>query len=92
MLTGLVGLWTSRFVQGRTADAYQTASRALALVDPGSELSGPAHFAVGGSAISLGMAAEALRHRELAARLTSGDLWLSVGTRPEVFGRVYSLE
>ena len=42
LLTGLVALWTSRFVQGRTADAYQSATRALALVDPGSELSGPA--------------------------------------------------
>ena len=34
LLTALVGLWTSRFVQGRTADGYQTATRALALVDP----------------------------------------------------------
>ena len=58
-LTGLVALWASRFVQGRTADGYRTATRALALVDPGSELSGPAHFAVGGSAVSLGMPAEA---------------------------------
>ena len=90
MLTGLVGLWASRFVQGRTADGYQTASRALAHVDPGSELSGPAHFAVGGSAISLGMAAEALRHLELAAKLTSGDLSLSVGTRPEVHSMAWA--
>ena len=35
-LTGLVALWTSRFVQGRTADGYRTACRALALVEPGS--------------------------------------------------------
>ena len=59
-LTGLVALWTSRFVQGRTADGYQTATRALALVDPGSEPSGPAHFAVGGSAVSLGQARRGL--------------------------------
>jgi DNA-binding SARP family transcriptional activator/tetratricopeptide (TPR) repeat protein len=90
MLTGLVALWTSRFVQGRTADGYQTATRALALVDPGSELSGPAHFAVGGSAISLGMPAEAVRHFELAAKLTSGDLSLSVGTRPEVHSMAWA--
>ena len=69
-LTGLVALWASRFVQGRTADGYQTASRALALVDPGSELSGQAHFAVGGSAVSLGRPAEGLRHLELAAELS----------------------
>jgi DNA-binding SARP family transcriptional activator len=90
LLAGLVALWMSRFVQGRAADGYQTATRALALVDPGSELSGPAHFAVGGSAISLGMPAEALRHLELAAKLTSGDLPLSVGTRPEVHGMAWA--
>ena len=83
-ISGLVGLWTSRFVQGRTADGYRTASRALALADPGSEPSGPAHFAVGGSAVSLGMPAQALHHLQLAATLTSGAVLLSVGTRPDV--------
>ena len=53
-LTGLVALSASRFVQGRTADGYQMARRALTLVDPEPELSGPAHFMVGGSAVSLG--------------------------------------
>ena len=85
-LTGLVALWATQFVQGRIADGYQTATRALALVDPGSELSGPAHFAVGGSAVSLGMPAEGLRHLELAAKLASGAVWLSVGTRADVHG------
>ena len=83
-LAALVALFASRFVQGRTADAYQTANRALSMVDPESELSGPAHFAVGGSAISLGMPADGLRHLELAAKLTSGAPSLSVGTRPDV--------
>jgi DNA-binding SARP family transcriptional activator len=83
-LTGLVALWTSRFVQGRTTDAYQTATRALGLAEPGSTLSGLAHFAVGGSALSLGRPAEAVRHLELAASLTTGAVSLSVGTRPEV--------
>src|SRR5208282_2051776 len=46
MLTGLVALWATEFVQGRIADGYQTATRALTLIDPDSELSGPAHFAV----------------------------------------------
>ena len=80
----------SRFVQGRTADGYQTATRALALVDPESELSGPAHFVVGGSAISLGMPAEGLRHLELAANLASGAVLLSVGTRPDVHGTAWA--
>ena len=89
-LTGMVALWATQFVQGRTTDGYQTARRALALVDPDSELSGPAHFAVGGSAVSLGMPAEGLRHLELAVRLASTSVWLSVGTRADVQGTAWS--
>ena len=89
-LSGLVALWATEFVQGRIADGYRTASRALTLVDPDSELSGPAHFAVGGSAVSLGMPAEGLRHLELAAKLASGAVWLSVGTRADVQGTAWA--
>jgi tetratricopeptide (TPR) repeat protein len=90
LLPGLVALWASRFVQGRTADAYQMAARALTLVGSRSELSGPAHFAAGGSAVSLGKPAVGLRHLELAAKLTSGALSLSVGTRPDVHGTAWA--
>ena len=90
LLAGLTGLWTSRFVQGRTADGYQISTRALALVDPGSELSGPAHFAVGGSAVSLGMPAEGLHHLELAAKLASGAGVMSIGTRPDVHATAWA--
>ncbi len=89
-LTGLVALWATQFVQGRIADGYRTATRALTLVDPDSELSGPAHFAVGGSAVSLGMPAEGLRHLDLAAKLASGAVWLSVGTRADVQGTAWA--
>ena len=89
-LTGMVALWATQFVQGRTTDGYRTATRALALVDPDSELSGPAHFAVGGSAVSLGMPAQGLRHLELAVRLASGSVWLSVGTRADVHATAWS--
>ena len=89
-LTSLVALSGSRFVQGRTADAYQMASRALTLVDPESELSGPAHFMVGGSAISLGMPAEGVCHLELGTHLASGALLLSIGTRPDVHGTAWA--
>jgi DNA-binding SARP family transcriptional activator/tetratricopeptide (TPR) repeat protein len=89
-LTGLVALWATQFVQGRIADGYQTATRALTLVDPGSELSGQAHFAVGGSAVSLGIPAEGLRHLELAVKLASGAVWLSVGTRADVHGTAWA--
>ncbi len=81
---GMLGLWTSRFVQGRMADSYEVATGALAAAAPGSELNGSAHFAVGGSAVSLGRPAEALHHLELAGVLTGGGLSLTVGTRPDV--------
>jgi len=89
-VTGLVGLWASQFVQGNLDGGHQTVTRALSLVEPDSELSGPAHFAFGGSAVSLGMPAEALRHFELAARLTRGAPSLSVGTRPDVHGEAWA--
>ena len=89
-LTSLVALWTTQFVRGRAVEAYQTATRALALVDPHSALSGPAHFAVGGSAVTLGRPAEALRHLELTAKPTSDAFLLSIGTRPDVHGAAFA--
>ena len=89
-LTGLVGLWMTQFVQGRAVEGYQTAKRALALADPDSEPSGPAHFAVGGSAVTLGRPAEALRHLELAVRLTNGSPSLRTGTRADVHGEAFA--
>jgi DNA-binding SARP family transcriptional activator/tetratricopeptide (TPR) repeat protein len=89
-LAGLVGLWASRFVQGNTADAHEAVSRALTLVDPDSKLSGSAHFAFGGSAVSLGKPAEALRHFKLAAALTRGAHSWTVGTRPDVHGSAWA--
>jgi tetratricopeptide (TPR) repeat protein len=88
-LAGLVALWTTQFVQGRAVEGYQTARRALALVDPGSGPSGPAHFAVGGSAVTLGKPAEAIRHLALAVRLTNGAP-LSTGTRADVHGGAFA--
>jgi DNA-binding SARP family transcriptional activator/tetratricopeptide (TPR) repeat protein len=90
MMTALVGLWSSQFVQGRTADSYRAATRALALVDPGAPDSGSAHFAVGGSAASLGRPAEALRHLGIAIQMTSGAPSLSIGTRADVHGMAFA--
>jgi len=89
-VAGMVALWASRFVQGRTADGYEIATSALRLIDPDSELSGPAHFAVGGSAVSLGRPVEGLRHLKLAAELASGAVSLSVGTRPDVHATAWA--
>jgi len=89
-ISSLIGLWTSQFVQGNLDGGHQTVTRALRLVEPDSELSGPAHFAAGGTAVSLGRPAEALRHFELAATLTRGAPSLSVGTRPDVHGTAWA--
>ena len=89
-LTSLVDLWTSRFVQGRTTDGYKTATQALALAGPESESSGPAHFAVGGSALILGRPAEAVRHLDVTARLASGAQSLTIGTRADVHSLAFS--
>ncbi|MDQ1716976.1 MAG: hypothetical protein QOE89_929 [Pseudonocardiales bacterium] len=89
VLTGLVGLWATQFVQGKNVAAYETATRALSLVEPDSALSAPAHFAIGGSAVSLGRPAEAVRHLELAVKLGGSEM-LSVGTRPDVHGRAFA--
>ncbi|MFI0482818.1 ATP-binding protein [Actinomadura sp. 9N215] len=89
-LAGLVALWTSRFVQGRTADGYRVAVQALSIADPDSEPSGPAHFAAGGTAISLGRPAEGLRHLESAVALMRGAFMLSVGTRLDVHGTAWA--
>jgi DNA-binding SARP family transcriptional activator/tetratricopeptide (TPR) repeat protein len=91
----MLGLWTSRFVQGRMADSYRVATGALATAalaadDPGSDLNGSAHFAVGGSALTFGRPAEALHHLGLAATLTGGGLSLTVGTRPDVHALAWS--
>jgi class 3 adenylate cyclase len=89
-VAGLVPLWASRFVQGRTADAYQTANRALSLADPGSKLSSQAHHAVGGSALSLGRPAEGLRHLELSADLAGSAVWLITGIRVDIHSRAWA--
>jgi class 3 adenylate cyclase len=90
MVAALVALWASRFVQGRIADGYQMASRALTLVGPGSGLSGQAHFAFGGSALSLGRPAEGLRHLELAANSAGSADWLSTGVRADVHSTAWA--
>jgi tetratricopeptide (TPR) repeat protein len=89
LVSALGGLWAALFVQGRVADAHAMATRALTLVAPGSELSGTAHFAVGGSAVSLGRPAEGLRHFEVVAQVARGTL-LTIGTRPDVHSLAFA--
>ena len=90
LVTGLVGLWTSQFVQGYIADAHRTAERALELVAPGFGAQRPG----------------ALRLRRIRAeprpprpkrsttssrpRRSGSTHSLSVGTRPDVHGRAFA--
>jgi DNA-binding SARP family transcriptional activator len=87
VINGLTALWGTRFVQGNTSDGYRLALRALDLAEPESELSALAHFGVGGSAVSLGMPATAIRHLALAAR---SALYLTIGTRADVHSTAWS--
>ncbi|WP_033261863.1 ATP-binding protein [Amycolatopsis vancoresmycina] len=91
-LTALLELWSSRFVQGRTALAHESAERALTLVAPGTNpaLSGSAHFIVAGSSVSLGRPAEGLRHFELGAERTRGASTWPIGTRPDIHGPAWA--
>ncbi|HEY2237553.1 MAG TPA: AAA family ATPase [Streptosporangiaceae bacterium] len=89
-VAGLAALGGAFFVQGRTADSYRTSSRALDLADPESERAGQAHVMAGFSAFSMGRPADGLGHLELAAKLASGAVWLTLGTRPDVHGKAFS--
>jgi len=89
-VAALASLGGAFFVQGRMADSHRTASQALDLADPRSELAGQAHVITGFSAVSLGRPADGLGHLELGTELASGDVWLSFGTRPDVHGTAFA--
>ena len=90
LLSALIGLWAAQFVQGDLDAGQRTVTRALTLVEPNSELSGPVHFAFAGSAMGIGRLEEAVRHFDVAARLSRGAASLSVGTRPDVHGTAWA--
>jgi DNA-binding SARP family transcriptional activator/tetratricopeptide (TPR) repeat protein len=90
LVAGLVGLWSSRFVQGRVLDSYTLVLPALALPRLADEQRGQVHFAVAGSAMSLGRPAEAVQHFEEAARLGTGTQSIAVGTHPDVHAEAWS--
>ena len=83
MVTAMVGLWSSRFVEGRLQDSFELAQEAVNLVGPGDERFGQAHFSLAGSALHLGQPLVALEHFAIALD-AMGDESLSVGTRARV--------
>ncbi|WP_257922706.1 ATP-binding protein, partial [Amycolatopsis iheyensis] len=91
-VTALLAVFSSRFVQGRTAQSHEVAERALRLLGPDATAAetGTAHFAYAGSSVSLGRPEEAVRHFALAAARTRGLARLPVGTRPDVHGPAWA--
>jgi DNA-binding SARP family transcriptional activator len=89
-LISLVGLFGTRFVQGHVSESYQIALRSLELSHLHPDVMGQAHFAVAGSATSLGRHEQSLRHFALAHELCYGEAPSVVGTRVEVHARAWS--
>ena len=93
LMDALVGLWSSRFVSGNIAAAHALATRAVAIADGApvlDGLSGQAHFAYAGSALTLGMPATARQHFELACARSADEESLSTGSHPAIHARAWS--
>jgi DNA-binding SARP family transcriptional activator/tetratricopeptide (TPR) repeat protein len=89
-LMSLVGLFAVRYVQGHIAESYEIAGRSLELSKLHPDVTGQAHFAVAGSATSLGRHEQSLRHFALAHELCYDAAPALVGTRLEVHARAWS--
>ncbi len=84
LVSALLGLWASRFVQGDTEDSLRVAARALAVSGVDDVRLGEAHFAYAGASLSLGRPAEGVAHFDLAHDRCRGAESLVVGSMPEV--------
>jgi DNA-binding SARP family transcriptional activator len=88
MLKAMVGLWASRFVQGRLLDSYRLAEQAVTLVGPADEGFGQAHFSLAASSMQRGRPQVALEHFRIA-HAVMGDEQLSVGTVARVHTKAW---
>jgi len=89
-LISLVGLFGVRFVQGHVAESHEIALRSLQLSHLHADVTGQAHFAVAGSATSLGRHEQSLPHFALAHELCYDAAPSLSGTRLEVHARAWS--
>jgi DNA-binding SARP family transcriptional activator len=89
-LISLVGLFGTRYVQGHTAESYEIARRSLELSDLHPDVKGQAHFALAGSATSLGHHQQSLPHFALAHELCYDAPPTLLGSRTEVHARAWS--
>jgi DNA-binding SARP family transcriptional activator/tetratricopeptide (TPR) repeat protein len=89
-LISLVGLFGTSFVQGHVAESYEIAQRSLELSHLHPDVTGQAHFVMGGSSTSLGLHGQSVHHFALAHELCYGEVPSVVGTRVEVHARAWS--
>lgn len=89
-LQSLVGLFAVHYVRGDVGQSHDIACRALALSERYPDGAGQAHWAVAGSATSLGRHEASLPHFELAHQLCADQPPALVGTRMEVHARAWS--
>ncbi len=89
LLSALIGLFSSRFVQGETAMSFRIAERALALAQSDPDQLGQAQFAYGGAALGLGMPEEAITHFNAAVELSLDRFSYILGTKLEVHARAW---
>lgn len=89
LLNGMVGLWASYYVQGRTRQAHELAERMLTLLTPHNAQFGQVHFSVGGSLQHLGRPHSSVEHFDTTLRSVGSDV-LTVGTRASVHARAWS--
>lgn len=90
LIASVVGLWTSRFVQGRHAEALRLASWAVELAEDEPDLAAQGRFALGGSMATAGRSREAVAHFDRAWADDPDLVSTVVGTRPRVHARAWS--
>ncbi|HEY6933824.1 MAG TPA: AAA family ATPase [Marmoricola sp.] len=93
LVESLVGLWATRFVQGRNHESRALAQRALEItaeLPDRPELRGQADFVFAGAALHFGAADAAVRHFEQACEQAPDQVSLIIGSHPIVHARAWS--
>ncbi len=90
LIASIVGLWGSRFVQGRHAEALRLATWAVELAEDEPDLATQGRFALGGSVATAGRSREAVAHLDRTWDDDPDLVSTVVGTRPRVHARAWS--
>lgn len=87
--TGLITLWATVFVSGRTAESLGLGRTVLAATSAMPALAAQGHLTVAGAALSSGLLAEADDHFRAACELAGETDSLPMGTRTAVHARAW---